>query len=84
MAHDREIYCSLFQGTSLGGSSRPHWDLPVFRRWERRVSWTWTHQVRHALVRHVIVTRRFGIEEINEAAAALEAGEIAGLAILEF
>ena len=48
------------------------------------MSWTWTHQVRHALVRHVIVTRRFGIEEINEAAAALEAGEIAGLAILEF
>ena len=48
------------------------------------MSWTWTHQVRHALVRHVIVARRFGIEEINEAAAALEAGEIAGLAILEF
>ena len=59
---------------SLGGSSSPERDFPMFLRW---------HQQGH-LDLASMVTERFGIMEINEATTRLEKGEILGRAILEF
>jgi Zn-dependent alcohol dehydrogenase len=58
---------------SIGGSCRPDRDVPVFLDWFSRGD----------LDLDALVTRRFRLEEINEAVAALEKGEIEGRAILE-
>ena len=59
---------------SIGGSSKPERDVPLYLDWFAR----------GALDLEALVTRRYRLEQINEAVAALERGEIEGRAILEF
>ena len=59
---------------SLGGSCVPERDFPRFLAWHREGK----------LDLDALVTARYGIDEINEATQALEAGRISGRAILEF
>lgn len=59
--------------TSLGASD-PDRDFPIFLRWHRE----------GLLPLGRLVTDRYRLEQINEACAALAAGEIMGRAILEF
>jgi Zn-dependent alcohol dehydrogenase len=59
---------------SIGGSCRPDRDFPMFLRW----------YAEGELDLDALVTKRFKIDEINEACHALESGQIAGRAILEF
>ncbi len=59
---------------SIGGSCRPDRDFPMFLRWYAEGD----------LDLDALVTRRFKIEEINDAVHALETGKITGRAILEF
>ncbi len=59
---------------SIGGSCRPDRDFPMFLRWYAEGD----------LDLDAMVTRRFKIDEINEAVHALESGQVAGRAILEF
>ena len=62
-----------FQG-SFGGSCSPDRDFPTFLEWHANGD----------LDLDSLVTARYPIEEINAATSALEAGEVAGRAILEF
>lgn len=57
-----------------GGSSRPDHDFPTFIRWFKE----------GRLPLDLMVTRRYRLDEINEACRALAAGEVAGRAIIEF
>jgi Zn-dependent alcohol dehydrogenase len=57
-----------------GGSSRPDRDFPMYVRWFKEGK----------LPLDLLVTRRYPLDQINEACAALERGEIAGRAIVEF
>jgi len=57
-----------------GGSSRPDRDFPVYLRWLSEGKLPLTE----------MVTRRYRLDQINDACAALERGEIAGRAIIEF
>ncbi len=59
---------------SLAGSCRPDRDVPLFLEWF----------VRGDLDLDALVTRRYALEAINEAIAALSKGEIEGRAIIEF
>ena len=59
---------------SLGGSCAPDRDFPRFLEWEES----------GVLDLNALVTKRYRIDEINEATRALQAGEISGRAILEF
>ena len=59
---------------SVGGSCHPERDFPMFLAWADD----------GALDLEAMVTERFKIGQINEAATALEHGEIFGRAILEF
>jgi len=59
---------------SIGGSCAPDRDFPRFLEWEENGD----------LKLNALVTQRFTIDQINEATAALEKGEITGRAILEF
>jgi len=59
---------------SIGGSCRPDRDFPMFLRWYAEGD----------LDLDAMVTKRYKIDEINEACHALETGQIAGRAILEF
>ena len=59
---------------SHGGSCVPERDFPMFLRWYQEGD----------LDLEAMVTERFGIDQMNEATAALAAGKIAGRAILEF
>ena len=59
---------------SVGGSCQPERDFPMFLAWADD----------GALDLDAMVTERFKIGQINEAATALEHGEIFGRAILEF
>jgi Zn-dependent alcohol dehydrogenase len=63
----------LYRGAP-GGSSRPERDFPIYLRW--------LEEGRLPLAE--MVTRRYRLDQINEACAALERGEIAGRAIVEF
>jgi Zn-dependent alcohol dehydrogenase len=58
----------------LGGSSVPSRDFPMFCDWVRAGQ----------LDLDAIVTRRFALDEVADAAAALERGEITGRAIITF
>jgi Zn-dependent alcohol dehydrogenase len=58
---------------SIGGSCRPDRDVPIFLDWFEQ----------GALDLDALVTRRYRLDQINEAIAALEKGEIEGRAILE-
>ena len=68
LAHEK------FLTGSIGGSCRPERDVPRFLDWFARGD----------LDLDALVTRRYRLEEINEAVADLEKGEIEGRAILEF
>ena len=57
---------------SIGGSCSPDRDFPLFVDWHRDGS----------LDLDALVTERFPLDQVNEAAAALEAGRIRGRAIL--
>jgi Zn-dependent alcohol dehydrogenase len=59
---------------SIGGSCVPDRDLPKFVEWHRRGD----------LDLNALVTRRYCLDQINEAVNALASGEILGRAILEF
>ena len=59
---------------SIGGSCAPDRDFPRFLEW----------QASGELPLHDMITQRYTINQINEATQALEAGQIAGRAILEF
>jgi Zn-dependent alcohol dehydrogenase len=58
---------------SVGGSCVPSRDFPIFTDWYRRGD----------LDLAAIVTRRFALEEINEAVDALSAGRIIGRSIVD-
>lgn len=68
----------IFRGKILrgapGGNSRPDRDFPMYVRWLDEGKLTLDR----------MVTRRYRLEQINEACSALEHGEIAGRAIVEF
>ena len=59
---------------SFGGSCSPDRDLPTFLEWYEQGQ----------LDLDALVTARYTMEQINDAVAALDAGEIAGRAIIEF
>lgn len=59
---------------SLGGSCTPDDDFPRFLTWHDE----------GVLDLDTLVTQRFAMHEVNEACAALAAGEIAGRAVLDF
>lgn len=63
----------IFRGAP-GGSCRPDRDLPMFVRWFR--------EGRLPLDR--LITRRYTLDQINDACEALAHGEITGRAIVEF
>jgi Zn-dependent alcohol dehydrogenase len=58
---------------SIGGSCKPERDFPIFLDWFKQGK----------LDLNALVTRRFRLDQINEATDALQRGEIAGRAILE-
>jgi S-(hydroxymethyl)glutathione dehydrogenase/alcohol dehydrogenase len=57
-----------------GGCSIPDRDFPLLIRWFREGK----------LPLELMVTRRYKLEQVNEACEALARGEIAGRAIMEF
>lgn len=59
---------------SAAGSCTPDRDIPLFLDWHKKGK----------LDLDALVTRRFKLDEINEAVSALENGEILGRAIIEF
>jgi S-(hydroxymethyl)glutathione dehydrogenase/alcohol dehydrogenase len=59
---------------SIGGTSQPERDVPMYLEWFARGD----------LDLDSLVTRRYSLDEINDAVAAIEKGEIEGRAILEF
>ncbi len=59
---------------SIGGSCAPDRDFPRFLEWQETGD----------LDLDALVTARYRLDDINEATAALDAGRIAGRAILEF
>jgi Zn-dependent alcohol dehydrogenase len=59
---------------SMGGSSVPDRDFPILLKWFKNGQ----------LDLNALVTKRYKIEQINEAVAELEKGLIKGRAILEF
>lgn len=59
---------------SLTGSCRPDRDVPLFLEWFNRGD----------LDLDALVTRRYALDDINEAIAALSKGQIEGRAIIEF
>lgn len=59
---------------SIGGSCAPDRDFPRFLEWQDNGD----------LDLDAMVTKRYTLDQINEATASLEAGQIAGRAILEF
>ena len=59
---------------TLAGSCRPDRDIPLFLEWFERGE----------LDLDALVTRRYTLDDINDAIAALSKGEIEGRAIIEF
>lgn len=59
---------------SIGGSCAPDRDFPRFLEWEENGS----------LNLDAMVTARYSLDQINDAASALQSGQISGRAILEF
>jgi Zn-dependent alcohol dehydrogenase len=70
----RDMFAGRTYRGSIGGSSRPDRDFPMYVRWFKE----------GRLPLDVLVSRRYKLDQINEACGALERGEIAGRAILEF
>jgi Zn-dependent alcohol dehydrogenase len=70
----RDLFAGRTYKGSVGGSSRPDRDFPMYVRWFKE----------GRLPLDLLVTRRYKLDEINAACGALERGEVAGRAILEF
>jgi Zn-dependent alcohol dehydrogenase len=70
----RDFFLARTYKGSFGGSSRPDKDYPTFLQWFREGK----------LPLDRLVTRRYKLDEINEACRALQAGEIAGRSILVY
>lgn len=70
----REIFGGKIYRGAPGGTSRPDRDFPMYVRWFKEGK----------LPLDLLVSRRYPLDQINEACAALERGEIAGRAIVEF
>lgn len=70
----RHLFGGKIYRGAPGGSSRPEHDFPIYLRWLRE----------GRLALDQLVSRRYRLDEINEACLALERGEIAGRAIIEF
>jgi Zn-dependent alcohol dehydrogenase len=70
----RELFGGKVYRGAPGGSSRPDRDFPMYVRWYKEGK----------LPLDLLVTRRYRLEQINAACSALEQGEIAGRAIVEF
>ena len=62
----------VYRGT-YGGSANPERDFPMYVRWFTEGK----------LPLERLVSRRFALEQINEACEALERGQILGRAIVE-
>jgi Zn-dependent alcohol dehydrogenase len=69
-----DLYSARTFRGSIGGSSRPDIDFPMYVRWFKEGK----------LPLDVLVTQRFKLDEVNEACAQLEAGKIGGRAIFVF
>jgi Zn-dependent alcohol dehydrogenase len=63
----------IFRGAP-GGTSRPDRDFPMYVRWFQEGK----------LPLDLLVSRRYQLEQVNEACSALERGEISGRAIIAF
>jgi Zn-dependent alcohol dehydrogenase len=59
---------------SCGGTCRPERDFPIFLEWYKKGQ----------LDLNALITKRFKLDQVNEAVAALDEGRIFGRAILEF
>lgn len=59
---------------SIGGTCSPDRDFPIFLKWHQQGD----------LDLEAMVTKRYSLDQINEATTALENGEISGRAIIEF
>jgi len=59
---------------SIGGSCRPDRDFPTFLQWQKDGK----------IDLHAMVSKRYALDEINEATRALQAGEIKGRSIIVF
>jgi Zn-dependent alcohol dehydrogenase len=70
----RDFFLARTYKGSFGGSSRPETDFPTFIQWFREGK----------LPLDKLVSKRYKLDEINEACYALEHGQIAGRAILEY
>ena len=70
----RDFFLARTYKGSFGGSSRPEKDYPTFLQWFREGK----------LPLDRLVTKRYKLDEINEACRALAAGEIAGRSILVY
>ena len=70
----REIFRGKVYRGAPGGTSRPDRDFPMYVRWFKEGK----------LPLDRLVTRRYTLDQINEACADLEQGKIAGRAIVEF
>jgi Zn-dependent alcohol dehydrogenase len=70
----RDFFLARTYKGSFGGSSRPDKDYPTFLQWFREGK----------LPLDRLVTKRYKLDEINEACRALSAGEIAGRSILVY
>jgi Zn-dependent alcohol dehydrogenase len=70
----RDLFSARRYIGSIGGSSRPDRDFPMYVQWFKEGK----------LPLDLLVTQRFKLDEINEACRALEQGKIAGRSILVF
>jgi Zn-dependent alcohol dehydrogenase len=70
----RDFFLARTYKGSFGGSSRPDKDYPTFLQWYREGK----------LPLDRLVTKRYKLDDINEACRALQAGEIAGRSILVY
>jgi Zn-dependent alcohol dehydrogenase len=70
----RDLFSARRYVGTIGGSSRPDDDFPMYVQWFKQGK----------LPLDLLVTQRFRLDEINEACSALEQGKIAGRSILVF
>ncbi len=70
----RDLFSARTYRGTIGGSSRPDVDFPMYVDWFKQGK----------LPLELLVTERFKLDQINEACHALETGKIAGRSILVF
>jgi Zn-dependent alcohol dehydrogenase len=70
----RDLFSARTYRGTIGGSSRPDVDFPMYVQWFKE----------GRLPLDLLVSQRFKLDQINEACQALEQGKIAGRSILVF